>query len=72
MDVQMPVLDGLEATQRIRQLERESGGHIPIVAMTARAMKGDRERCLDAGMDDYVSKPVRRADLERAGQGTID
>ena len=66
MDVQMPVLDGLEATQRIRQLELESGGHIPIVAMTARAMKGDRERCLHAGMDDYVSKPVRRADLERA------
>ncbi len=69
MDVQMPVLDGLEATQRIRQLERESGGHIPIVAMTARAMKGDRERCLGAGMDDYVSKPVRRADLERALRG---
>ncbi len=65
MDVQMPVMDGLEATQVIRQREKQSGGHIPIVAMTAHAMKGDRERCLQAGMDDHVAKPVQRDALTR-------
>ncbi len=58
MDVQMPRMNGFEATGAIRENERARGGHIPIVAMTAHALKEDEERCLDAGMDAYVSKPI--------------
>ena len=63
MDVHMPEMDGLQATRRIRELERTSGHHIAIVALTANAMKGDQDLCLAAGMDSYLSKPIRSRDL---------
>jgi CheY-like chemotaxis protein len=58
MDLQMPEMDGFEATGLIREQERASGRHLPIIALTANAMVGDQERCLQAGMDGYVSKPI--------------
>ncbi len=65
MDVQMPEMDGFQATAAIRQIEESSGRHIPIIALTASALKGDQERCLAAGMDAYVSKPFRLEELLR-------
>jgi CheY-like chemotaxis protein len=65
MDVHMPLLDGFEATARIREIERSRGSRIPVIALTASAMTGDRERCLQAGMDGYLSKPVSRDALLR-------
>jgi len=71
MDVQMPEMDGFEATRAIREREKQTGGHTPIIAMTAHAMKGDRERCIEAGMDDYVAKPISREALLNAIQNLI-
>ncbi len=83
MDVQMPVMDGFFATQAIRELERREGRHTPIVAMTAHAMRGDREKCLSQGMDAYIAKPLRPSELvalvesltgvdEKAAEGKAD
>jgi len=63
MDVQMPEMDGIEATRAIRESEALTGAHIPIVALTAHAMKSDQDRCVAAGMDGYISKPIQAADL---------
>jgi CheY-like chemotaxis protein len=72
MDVQMPEMDGFEATARIREQESGADRRTPIIAMTAHAMKGDRERCLEAGMDGYVTKPIKAsvmfAEIERVLQ----
>jgi two-component system sensor histidine kinase/response regulator len=74
MDIQMPEMDGMEATAAIREREKKSGNHIPIVAMTAHAMRGDKERCLASGMDGYISKPIHPAglfaEIERCLEGT--
>jgi CheY-like chemotaxis protein len=76
MDVQMPEMDGLEATASIRAQERRTGTHVPIIAMTANAMQGDEERCLAAGMDAYIAKPMRPEDLytllNRLSRGETD
>jgi CheY-like chemotaxis protein len=66
MDLEMPEMSGFEATAAIRGRERQTGQHIPILALTAHAMKGDRERCLAAGMDGYVAKPIRASELYQA------
>jgi two-component system, sensor histidine kinase and response regulator len=71
MDVQMPEMDGLEATRAIRQKERTSGKHLPIIAMTANAMVGDKERCLQSGMDSYVAKPLSVKGLFGAIEGLV-
>jgi CheY-like chemotaxis protein len=71
MDVQMPEMDGFEATDAIRKKEGATGRHLPIVAMTAHAMRGDRERCLAAGMDGYVSKPIIAEELLRVVEKVI-
>jgi CheY-like chemotaxis protein len=64
MDMQMPIMDGLEATEKIRASEKKSGRHMPIVAMTANAFEEDRQRCQRAGMDGYVTKPVTAKTIE--------
>jgi CheY-like chemotaxis protein len=63
MDLQMPEMDGFEATAAIREREQSTGSRVPIVALTAHAMEGDRQRCLDADMDGYVSKPIDPGEL---------
>jgi CheY-like chemotaxis protein len=71
MDVQMPVMDGIQATALIREKEQSTGRHVPIIAMTAYAMKGDEEKCRDAGMDGYVSKPAKQAEIRAAIEAVL-
>ena len=75
LDIQMPKLDGFEVVRRIREREQSTGEHVPVVALTAHAMQGDRQRCLDAGMDDYLTKPIRPSELgkvlERCGASCL-
>jgi two-component system, sensor histidine kinase and response regulator len=71
MDIQMPEMDGYEATKNIREMEKQTGHHLPIIALTASAMDVDRELCILSGMDEYVAKPVNRADLLNALNSAI-
>jgi two-component system, sensor histidine kinase and response regulator len=71
MDIQMPEMDGFEATAAIREKEKRTGKHVPVVAMTAHAMKRDQERCLEAGMDGYVAKPIKSAELFAAIEAAL-
>jgi CheY-like chemotaxis protein/HPt (histidine-containing phosphotransfer) domain-containing protein len=72
MDIQMPEMNGFEATAIIREKEKTVSSHIPIIALTAHAMKGDRERCLAAGMDDYISKPIQADELSRVIENLVE
>lgn len=72
MDIQMPDMDGFEAARAIRTQETTIGGHMPIIALTAHALRGDRERCIAAGMDGYLSKPVRLDELSKEIQRTLN
>jgi CheY-like chemotaxis protein len=72
MDIQMPEMDGFEATAKIRERESTRSVHVPIVAMTAHALKGDEERCLAAGMDGYISKPIRSSQLYEAIERALE
>jgi two-component system, sensor histidine kinase and response regulator len=72
MDVQMPEMDGLGATKRIRDHEKSTHGHIPIIAMTAHAMESDHARCLEAGMDGYLTKPINPQELVAAIENALD
>jgi CheY-like chemotaxis protein len=71
MDVQMPEMDGFDATRLIREGEKASGTHMPIIALTAHAMQGDKERCLACGMDGYVSKPINLEELFAAIENVV-
>ncbi|MBW2193655.1 MAG: response regulator, partial [Deltaproteobacteria bacterium] len=71
MDIQMPEMDGLEAATAIREAEKKTDGYVPIIALTAHAMKGDRERCIEAGMDEYISKPISPEALHKAIQTLV-
>lgn len=72
MDVQMPVMDGYEATRIIRSLEEGKKMHTPIIALTAYAMKSDKDQCIEAGMDDYISKPFKRQQFIDIIRNTLD